>query len=296
MSEKDAKTALEKGGKWPLLGQYIKKSGPQSPSTKNLSQVVPNIKSPVDDEPLGYPRLAAFIDSDPNFMICRCFGTLHTRLLLYRQDELATLETRLARLDSEDSLTEDGLRRLASRDLDEEVRQDLIDEIEKKLKAYDDLVLRCQSLNAMGAPTARNISSLAAWVDNEKPLCKEEMEFVHYRADLVTLAAGKEDGWLNGLLAYCVASIPCGFLRRLFSSEEQRQKTDNRYLHYVSSERLDLLTAVLLVFVVALFLIFPVTISGKTERVTPAIATIGAIPLWLLVFATATRRKILNGA
>jgi hypothetical protein len=49
---------------------------------------------------LGYPRLAAFLDSDENFMVFRRFGYLQARLLLQKQDELRLLEEELDSLDA----------------------------------------------------------------------------------------------------------------------------------------------------------------------------------------------------
>ena len=39
----------------------------------------------VDDHPIGYPQLAAFIKSDNNFLIARKYGVLRARVLLYHQ-------------------------------------------------------------------------------------------------------------------------------------------------------------------------------------------------------------------
>jgi hypothetical protein len=231
-------------------------------------------------------------------MMCRRFGTLHTRVLLYRQDELATLERRLGRLDHEDSLTEEGLQCLASRDMDEEHRQNLIDKIDEKLKAYDELVLRCQSMISMRAPTARNFSSLVAWVDNEKPLCKGEMEFIHHGADFVTLAAEREDGWFDGLVEDCLTSIPCRFTKLLFSSREQQQKTDDKYVHYVSKKRLDVLIRALVMFMAVALLVVPVFVLLKLQhgqgyqRVVVILLFTGAFSIALSVFTKAKRHEV----
>lgn len=49
--------------------------------------------------PKGYPRLAALLSSEENFMIYRKFSYLQARLLLHRQDELRELERDLDDLD-----------------------------------------------------------------------------------------------------------------------------------------------------------------------------------------------------
>lgn len=95
-----------------------------------------NIRT-VDDHPLGYPRMAAFINSDPSFLMCRRFGFLHSRVLLYRQDELAQLESQLVELDADDA--DNNPTVLKSRELDEQqdpTRKDLILSIDEKLKEY----------------------------------------------------------------------------------------------------------------------------------------------------------------
>ncbi|KAH0537357.1 hypothetical protein FGG08_005836 [Glutinoglossum americanum] len=272
----DRGAAWRKGIKMPLPEQYTRK---------------------IDNEPAGYPQLAAFLDSDPNFTMCRRFGVLHTRLLLYRQDELRDLERRLAQVDREDSLTEEGQQFLASREMDEEHRQDLIDEIDQKLKAYDELVLRCQSLIAMRQPAKRNFRSLTTWVDNEKPLCVEEMDFIHQRQDFVTLAAEREDGWFDGLVEDALMSIPCRFTKILFSSKSQREKTDDRYVHYVSKKRLDMLIRVLLMFFAVALLVVPVFILlvAKREgylRVVIVLLFTGAFSMALSVFTKARRHEV----
>lgn len=81
--------------------------------------------------------MAAFINSDPSFLMCRRFGFLHSRVLLYRQDELAQLENQLVELDADDA--ENNPRALLSRELDEQqdsTRKDLILNINEKLKEY----------------------------------------------------------------------------------------------------------------------------------------------------------------
>lgn len=87
--------------------------------------------------PDGYPRLAAFIDSDENFMQYRRFGFLQARLLLYKQDELRVLESRLDHLDGCDETRQPDI--LRSREKDDGVsgkRKVLIAEINDKFKEY----------------------------------------------------------------------------------------------------------------------------------------------------------------
>lgn len=95
----------------------------------------------VDDHPKGYPRLAAFVNSDENFLIARKYGYLRSRVLLYRQDELSVLERDLVALDADDH--EKRPLALESRKYDEQTDKDpvysrkvLIQKIDDKLKEY----------------------------------------------------------------------------------------------------------------------------------------------------------------
>ena len=73
----------------------------------------------VEDYPMGYPRVACYLDSDDAFMMYRRFGLLHSRLLLDKQDELREMEETLHALDKRDSKDEQGQKCLKSRDEDE---------------------------------------------------------------------------------------------------------------------------------------------------------------------------------
>lgn len=98
----------------------------------------------IDYHARGYPKLAAWINSDENFLMCRRYGFLHTRVLLYRQDELRELEQDLLELDEEDKDTAPQM--LTSRELDDrrpnKERRDLIQKIDDKLKEYGEWWIR----------------------------------------------------------------------------------------------------------------------------------------------------------
>lgn len=94
---------------------------------------------------MGYPRVAAFLDSDENFMIYRRFGFLYSRVLLQKQDELRELEETLDEMDQRDSRESDQSRlALQSRAKDEkrtvvpghQTRQELLRSTEGKLYDY----------------------------------------------------------------------------------------------------------------------------------------------------------------
>ena len=110
----------------------------------------------VEEYPHGYPRQAAFADSDESFMLYRRFGYVHARLLLHRQDELRELEDELENMDKMDARNEKRKNCLHSRDIDNEQggegtpdgksRGVLLDQIEEKTLKYGTSGLRNQGL------------------------------------------------------------------------------------------------------------------------------------------------------
>ena len=87
--------------------------------------------------------------------MCRKYGFLRSRVLLYRQDELSELERTLIELDEEDFNTDDQSRlALMSRKTDEARNEDprysrktLIQKIDNKLKEYGRSLVPCSSYN-----------------------------------------------------------------------------------------------------------------------------------------------------
>ncbi|KAI4259768.1 MAG: hypothetical protein LQ352_000574 [Teloschistes flavicans] len=135
----------------------------------------------IDDHPRGYPKLAAFMNSSDNFLMCRRFSFLQTRVLLFRQDELAEMEKRLLAMDDEDEDLDPlalQSRRLDGDRTEEPSRASLIEKIDTKLKEYDSLVMRMRNSAANPRPLERDYASLYNYVEGNKPLCREETKFI----------------------------------------------------------------------------------------------------------------------
>lgn len=79
------------------------------------------------------------MNSSDNFLMCRRFDFLHTRVLLHRQDELAEMEKALIAMDDEDQeldqLSLESRRRDDQRP-EEPSRKSLMTKIDGKLKDY----------------------------------------------------------------------------------------------------------------------------------------------------------------
>lgn len=156
----------------------------------------------VDSYPQGYPRLASYMQSDPNFAMYRQFRYLRHRCLLYAQDEIVELERRLNSFDADDEKN-DPLN-LSSRERDDSQswprRKELLAEIKNKLQEYDDLMFKTMKLLTIKKPTERNRASYDAYVEGNGLLVAEEEEFIKYSEDLLALGGDLEDSWLNGVV------------------------------------------------------------------------------------------------
>ncbi|KAL8919813.1 MAG: hypothetical protein Q9172_004793 [Xanthocarpia lactea] len=171
----------------------------------------------IDDHPKGYPKLAAFMNSSENFAMCRRFAFLHTRVLLHRQDELAEMEKTLIAMDDEDQdidpLSLESRRRDDDR-VEQPSRKSLMAKIDDKLKDYD-----------------RDYGSLYKWIDDEKPLCREETKFIQF----------------------------------ILSSSEERKKTDDKYVQLYSKYRVDVLARLILTVVAVVLLMVPTAVLFLVE-------------------------------
>ncbi|KAF7872143.1 hypothetical protein EAF04_003068 [Stromatinia cepivora] len=242
-----------------------------SKSTSDEDPRKPHVRS-LHEHQKSYRSLSIFLDSDDNFKIYRSFGYLHSRLLLRKQDEIRRLEGELDELDDLDE-AEDApdKRRARSRNADLaaekrelaenptlRTRTVVLDEIEEKLAAYDQLLLRSQHVNAMNRPAETDYRSVERYIFDKKPLVDEEQGFIYEKNDLITLREGREGAFLDTLTERFLQVFHCAFLQSLFCTSADREKTTDPNLHYYSKSRKDTFVTSLLVLVLLLLLILPV--------------------------------------
>lgn len=155
------------------------------------------IKALVEDFPDGYPRLAGFMASDINTRVYRRYGWERNRILLYKQDRVAELSDQLKALDRrDDRLQSPGLY---SRRDDEELepcqRPHLIRRLESELKEYDDILLREHAITSIPSPSRRTHKSVFDWIYNNKPVVRDEYQYLYQQDDFVLLGS-QHDRWL----------------------------------------------------------------------------------------------------
>ncbi|KAL8630262.1 hypothetical protein Q9189_004035 [Teloschistes chrysophthalmus] len=151
-------------------------------------------------------------------------------------------------------------RRLDGDRTEEPSRGSLIEKIDTKLKQYDDLVRRIRSSAANPRPLERDYASLYHYIDNEKPLCREETNFVTHHDDFIALAEKQEGGWFDGVLEDMLGIFPRSITRRILSSPEERKKTEDKYVQLYSPYRVDILARLILTIVSVVLLAAPTAI------------------------------------
>ncbi|KAK7548921.1 hypothetical protein BKA81DRAFT_368412 [Phyllosticta paracitricarpa] len=242
----------------------------------------------IDYHPEGYPMLAAMLNSDENFLMCRRYGFLHNRVLLYRQDELRELESRLLALDRMDF--RDGNKRfLKSREADDsrsDVRANLIREIDDKLREYDDAVIRARQMASLPHATHRNFQSVFNWMHNKQPLCESENQFTTAEQDVVALVDPKEGGWFDAFIEdYFLPMLPDRLTRLAFSDPAQRRSTTNKETKLYSKHRVDTFARILITMVAVALLMAPVVVLFLQEE--SGTAKILVILAFTLIFSAA---------
>jgi hypothetical protein len=102
---------------------------------------------------MGWPRLAAFLNSANNHAIFRRFGTEHCRVLLHLMAEITSIQKELDKLDQADAENKDMLYRLRRNEWREgwdTAQKDLLDKLRTKLLEY-------------GKPASYSIHPFTVW-------------------------------------------------------------------------------------------------------------------------------------
>lgn len=270
----------------------------KDPACQSMSK--PKVRK-LQDYPRGFPKISCFLDSDDAFMVYRRFGSVYSRLLLSKQDEMSRMEATLLAMDQTDHA--DGNESyLMSRPFDverEEIpevwkgqsRVKLLERMEKVALEYAELLLKAQKLKEMDRPSNRDYRSVLHFMENDGgQLFEEDMGFIYEKEDLITLRPGREYAWLDGLLERTLKVLRCRLIKFFFCPKETRDKTDDKDIHYYDRDRIStcvtmmITTIVLALLVVPIWLLYRFSIQG-TIATSPD--TIGVVLVFTLVFSAA---------
>ncbi|KAL8850585.1 MAG: hypothetical protein Q9221_004455 [Calogaya cf. arnoldii] len=228
---------------------------------------VDQIVKSLDNYIVGYPKVAAFANADPSFLIYRKFGWLHNRSLLYLQDEIVALEHKLNKLDQRTFAHEDEVK-LKSRREDigtPGMRRDTFKQIAEKLKEYDEHLLRFQKVQALRRPTVRNQTSLYNFIHGTQSIVEIESRWIREGADLAAVAHEEEHGWFNGFLEDTLRKISPWATQAIFRTKEQKIISGQEKVFLTSPYRLDIFLRVVLTVLAAILLLVPVVILFELQ-------------------------------
>ncbi|KAF2653324.1 hypothetical protein K491DRAFT_603067, partial [Lophiostoma macrostomum CBS 122681] len=224
----------------------------------------------VDDHPIGYPRLAAFLNSDENFLICRKYGWLHSRVLLYRQDELRELEQELLCMDKAAEQKGKDDTTLKCRERDEHFspeRKLLINDIDAKLKEYNDIVQRARSFATLQRATQRNYQSVWNWIFHSGPLVEKEKATFDKDRDFVAVVDAKEGSWFDGRVENALTNFGGPIAKvSLFVTKRDRTSTEDNDVRLYSKQRIDMFSRVVITMLAVILLMAPVIALFSTSE------------------------------
>ena len=94
----------------------------------------------------------------------------------------------------------------------------------------------------------------------EKPLSREESEFLDCKEDFIAICEPPEVSWFDGYIEDVLSKIECRFTRLLFTSSKQRRKLADPYAKYYSRSRIDLLIRIIICLLAVALLVAPVAL------------------------------------
>ncbi|KAF1986968.1 hypothetical protein K402DRAFT_331180, partial [Aulographum hederae CBS 113979] len=210
----------------------------------------------VESCPLGYPRLAAFLDSDDNFAVYRRFGYVQARLLLEKQDEMRRLEDRLIDMDEQDKAT--NSKRLVTREF--EPQRELLQTLEQRFLEYGKLLRTAQQLMSFHKPAAFDFTSVSNFMKDKRPVIAEEADWICCKEDLVALRPGREHAWLDAGIERLLRRTHCRVIEAIFCSKDSKEKSEDPSAVYYDRTRIDRLVVCIITFMILVLLVVPIYI------------------------------------
>ncbi|KAK3064197.1 hypothetical protein LTS18_009338, partial [Coniosporium uncinatum] len=240
------------------------------------AEVEGTIVRKVEACPAGYPYLAGFLLSEPNFSLYRSFNYVHSRTLLDLQASIVNLETELDREDALDAAN--GLHCLLEsraedvkheRDPAEErrPRHVIMAELRKKLLEYDELLIKARELASFQKPSRRDSRSVRRWFSQKQPLAGKENEFIQCKEDVVSIRTGREWSTFDDIVESLLRRLDCRPMRYIFCTPELGQKTDDKNIRYYSPPRVEAFVGMIITFVIFVLLVLPVVAMYKLTSV-----------------------------
>lgn len=223
----------------------------------------------------GYDKVAAYRGSEPSLLICRKFGSLHNRILLHLQDELANLEDQLRSLDKWTAVAVDPTN-FPSRRLEDSgsERSLLLSQCSDKLAHYDNTLLRLHKKEAVPKPSKRNQNSLCELIFASEGIPQIGYQWICQTDDLLALAHNADYDSFSDSLALSLDTLLHKLTPAVFRT---RQQTGYRTLR--STKRFNVLVRSIVTLFAILLVLTPIYILWELQ---PTSQVKRAQPLQLL--------------
>ncbi|KAM3416514.1 hypothetical protein BST61_g8104 [Cercospora zeina] len=251
----------------------------------------------LEDYPQGFPRFAAWMNCDENFLMTRRYGWLHNRVMLYRQSELSALEIQLQDCDEDAEKSQDPAlvdHRMFARGDDGERRTELIQQIDEKLEQYDSIVKRVKEMSSLPKATRRNYTSVCNHIGKHAPIAQREQDVFMNDSDFVALVEQQETKSFDGFVEDILALLPCKRVTQFFfSNAEQRATSTDENLFLYDKRRIDVFVRLIIAFLAVGLLLAPVVVlfreqdSGTVKIVVILVFTL----FFSLALSLATRAR-----
>ena len=152
---------------------------------------------------------------------------MHSRVLLYKQDQIRRLEAELYELDLIDNELEETQTYLQCQEEDEDrenepsgrPRGEIIAEIEQKLVEYGIILTQTEKLHSMNRPSDRDHTSVSNYFWNEMPVVEEDAQFLLHKEDLVSVRPVREHAWLDDAVDTLLRWYPSRPVKYIFCDE-----------------------------------------------------------------------------
>jgi hypothetical protein len=230
---------------------------------------------------IGYRAFCKLVASDDDFFVLRKFSVLTSRVLLCLQDELSELEGELEAIE-EDLMAKSAQDRHNGRfrgDLEE--RRDIVDKIDKRLRAYNELVIQHSELRKRPPVASKDRNNLANWFWNhENVIATEETEYIQHSDDLFAISPRSK----TSLRRFMEKSRHF----RLFRLWMKASPTEDKNVHYTSDQRIDLFVNMIVAFIGLVMLIVPLWWLAFVTWVVHRLAIITSFVVVFLCFVSFT--------
>lgn len=231
---------------------------------------------------VGYRNFCEFVASDDDFFVLRRFSVLSARVLLALQDELAELEGQLEVHEKElASTSAPNVHNGTFRDEHSETRLDIIREVDRKLRAYNELVIQHSDLRKRPPVSGKDRNSLSNWFSNHsRAISEEETKYVQISRDLFAMVPKSK----TPLRRFLERSSHF----RLFRLWIKASPLEDENVHYTSDQRIDMFVNVIIAMIGLVMLIVPLWVLAFVTWVVHRLAIITTFVVVFLCFVSFT--------